>query len=516
MKKYILLPLYIAAAGFLATSCSNFLDVQPKDKVLEEDQFSTEAGVQGALNGLYRQFIDNSLYGATLSQTTIEAMGHVYTYSPTQPTSANNIAGTLYYISNGQYSNSSVEGTFQSIWKNAYTTLLNINFFLKSMTTSTALISEANKNTITGEAYGLRAYLHFDLFRIFGPRWEERSSTAKILPYNNSTDVVLNHTGYEEDVYLTADNYMANVLKDIESAEKLLTEDPIINDASAISTTLNSDFYKNRNRRMNYFAVKGLKARVLQYIGRDTEAAAAAKEVTDHVGETLKWTSVNDVTKYTDYSFFSEVVFGINSPNLASNYTSFYTKTSLDDIYAVDNDNLISNIYNGFGDNIDAIVDIRAKQWTKSNDMGGSAYINYSQNGTFISNKFNMSSNTYLPALADFQPLMRITEMYYIQAEAALKAGDKATAAEILNNISSKRGIPDTSSYYLTEGADESAFQEHIMLEYYKEFYGEGQVFFYHKRNKSTQMFPGYGGNAVSVNPTTQYTVPIPTTETDI
>lgn len=513
MKKHLLFFLYIAVSGFF-TSCDKFLDVSPKDKVLEEDQYSTEAGVQGALNGLYRQMISNSLYGAALSQTSIEAMGHVYTYPPTQP-SGTKLSLTLYYLCHGQYENSSVESIFSNVWKYGYSTLFNINFFLKSMETSSAQLGNGNKELLMGEAYGLRAYLHFDLFRLFGPIWEERTD-EKILPYNRSTDVVLNHVSYEEDVYSTADEYMNYVLDDIQKAEQLTASDPILTDESAISETLSSDFYKNRNRRMNHLAIKALKARVLQYMGNYTEAAATAKEVTAYVGKVFNWDEVTDVASKANYSFFNEVVFGINSPDMASNYTSFYSKTDLNDIYAADHDNLIQNIYSGFGDNLKSIVDVRSKQWTESNDLGGSSNITYSQNGTYISNKFNTSSNSYLPAIVDFQPLIRITEMYYIQVEAALKGGDKATAAELLNLISAKRGIPDTSSYYLTETDDDSAFYSHIESEYYKEFYGEGQVFFYHKRMKSSQMFPGYGGAAESVNPSVIYHIPIPNIETDI
>ena len=72
MKRNISHLLYIVAIGFF-TSCSDFLDVAPKDKVLEEDQYKTEAGIHGALNGLYRQLISTSLYGANLSQTALDA-----------------------------------------------------------------------------------------------------------------------------------------------------------------------------------------------------------------------------------------------------------------------------------------------------------------------------------------------------------------------------------------------------------------------------------------------------------
>ena len=118
--------------------------------------------------------------------------------------------------------------------------------------------------------------------------------------------------------------------------------------------------------------------------------------------------------------------------------------------------------------------------------------------------------------MVDFQPLIRVTEMYYIQAEVALKDGDKKTAAELLNTVSSHRGIPETSFYYLTENDMDEQFYSHIESEYYKEFYGEGQVYFYHKRMKSDQMFPGYGGTSVAVNASAMYNIPIPNIETDI
>lgn len=518
MKRYISHLLYIVAIGIL-TSCSDFLDVAPKDKVLEEDQYSTEAGINGALNGLYRQFISTSLYGANLSQTALDAMGHYYTYPPTQPSDNNKLVNILFFLCNGRSEEyGSAETIFANVWRTGYNTLLNVNYFLKSMEESTAVIGRDKKDVLMGEAYGLRAYLHFDIFRLFGPCWEDCSNITKILPYSRSTDMILNHVGYEEDVYFTADEYLGYVLDDIRMAERLLATDPILTDDTAISQELISDFYKNRNRRMNYYAVKALEARVLQYMGDYRNAAIAAKVVTDQIegdGNAFKWTDVTKVLANQDYSFFNEVVFGINNPDMLSNFNSFYNKTDLSDFYAVDRDHLVQNIYAGFGDNLKAIIDVRARQWTESNDQGGSSR-NYSQNGTYISNKFNIATNNTLPALVDFQPLVRITEMFYIRAEAALKDGDKITAAELLNTISSHRGIPDTSFYYLTENDTDEQFHSHILSEYYKEFYGEGQVYFYHKRMKSGQMFPGYGGAAVSVNTSAMYNIPIPNIETDI
>ena len=63
---------------------------------------------------------------------------------------------------------------------------------------------------------------------------------------------------------------------------------------------------------MNYYAVKAIEARVLQYIGDYKNAAIAAKVVTDQIGEKGKvfsWTNVTTVLVNMDYSFFNDLVF---------------------------------------------------------------------------------------------------------------------------------------------------------------------------------------------------------------
>lgn len=44
--------------------CSNWLDVIPEDSVDEKDLFSTGEGYRNALNGVYRQMSQTSMYGA--------------------------------------------------------------------------------------------------------------------------------------------------------------------------------------------------------------------------------------------------------------------------------------------------------------------------------------------------------------------------------------------------------------------------------------------------------------------
>ena len=47
--------------------CSNWLDVIPEDSVDEKDLFSTGEGYRNALNGVYRQMSQTSMYGQQMS-----------------------------------------------------------------------------------------------------------------------------------------------------------------------------------------------------------------------------------------------------------------------------------------------------------------------------------------------------------------------------------------------------------------------------------------------------------------
>ena len=49
------------------TSCSDYLDVKPSDRISETVNFSSLAGFRQALNGIYVELNSNQLYGRSLS-----------------------------------------------------------------------------------------------------------------------------------------------------------------------------------------------------------------------------------------------------------------------------------------------------------------------------------------------------------------------------------------------------------------------------------------------------------------
>ena len=64
MKKYIV---SICLGMVFLSSCSNWLDVQPKTTVEEEKVFSRELGFKEALTGVYIKMASTDLYARNLS-----------------------------------------------------------------------------------------------------------------------------------------------------------------------------------------------------------------------------------------------------------------------------------------------------------------------------------------------------------------------------------------------------------------------------------------------------------------
>ena len=65
--------LLIASAG-----CSDFLDVQPKDKQSEEQLFATRGGFYTAANGIYNKMASSYLYGSNLSYGLVDVISKRY------------------------------------------------------------------------------------------------------------------------------------------------------------------------------------------------------------------------------------------------------------------------------------------------------------------------------------------------------------------------------------------------------------------------------------------------------
>ena len=132
MYKFVYGFLLVIVLG--SSGCSDWLDVQPKTSVPEEDLFADEFGFQDALTGFYLKMGESSLYGRELTYNYMEMLAGRYEYAPdiTNWTSIYNYDGTYKSIKD-------------NVFSGAYNIIANINNFL---------------HYLEVEALGLRAFLH--------------------------------------------------------------------------------------------------------------------------------------------------------------------------------------------------------------------------------------------------------------------------------------------------------------------------------------------------------------------
>ena len=193
-------------------SCNSWLDVQPYDQVAESVAFSSFSGFENALNGIYIELNSTSLYGQYLSCEMIELMAQRY--------NANSSTAYYYDLQQYSYTESSCKNRFASIWSKAYNLIANTNLLLKNCEEYNSVLSEEYYKLIKGEAYALRALLHFDIFRLWGPSYVIRESDNVLLPYYKQFTL-------DERPYCSPEDFMKNVVEDLKMAVSLLENDPV-------------------------------------------------------------------------------------------------------------------------------------------------------------------------------------------------------------------------------------------------------------------------------------------------
>ena len=121
------------------------------------------------------------------------------------------------------------------------------------------MLNGQNRELITGETYALRAFLHFDLLRLFGPIYKE-SPSAESIPYNTKYSI-------SATSILPANQVIEKILNDLKTAEDLLQKsDPIIENGPQNQDSEDGlNHYTYRAQRFYYYAVKALQARVNLY-----------------------------------------------------------------------------------------------------------------------------------------------------------------------------------------------------------------------------------------------------------
>lgn len=515
MKTTNIYILFILIVSCFSTGCADWLDVDPIGENLEEDQYSTERNINSVLNGFYIDLTKKSLYGNNLSKTTIEQLAHYY-YAPEHTGSASNYSAFI-NLQKYNYTEQTVENTFSSIWSNLYSIIFNINHFIANTERAEAVSTE-KRDLLLGEAYALRAFLHLDIFRLFGPIYEKRT-TAEVLPYNTTTKA-----DNKPLPYLNAEEYMGKVLSDINTATILLEKDPILKygimnpqDTTGLAS---QDVFNRfaRNKRMNIVAVKILEARCLAVMGELNNAAEVALDIinTQNILEDINgtnrdaiftWIKGEDILneKARDYIFSKEVVFSIDYLDLSESWEQITETAVQGQTYTIHGVNLLENIFKlpENTQNLKDVSDLRIKQWSVADAISSEEYVSMRYKKFAREGKHIYINN--------MQPLMRITELYYLVLENYINNGNLTEATNLANSIKVRRGYKANELYPYVQTAEE--LNNFLTIEYYREFYSEGQAFYFLKRRASNNILASDGSLGFQEMDIDNYVVPIPSKE---
>lgn len=237
MKNRILTLILLASALF--PGCSGWLDVKPYDQISEDELLGSEEGFQKLLNGIYIELNSDELYGSTLTVEMIEILGGAYEIGDNS-----SVWGDYRDLRDYDYNTDYWRGRLSGTWNKAYALILNCNKLLKNIQGKQSLFTGYNYDIIRGEALALRAMLHFDMLRLFGPVYSLNPDGTAI-PYY--TDEALT-----PEALLPASQVVYKVLQDLMAARAALLNDPVITEGTLMSGAGNgSNFLRYRALRFN-------------------------------------------------------------------------------------------------------------------------------------------------------------------------------------------------------------------------------------------------------------------------
>jgi starch-binding outer membrane protein, SusD/RagB family len=412
--KNIIAAIVISSVG--VTGCSkSFLDEpKPTSSIPASDIYASDFGVRSFLNGIYRNLrtqwgTSTDAWGITAVNLAREVKG-LDVVLPDQN----------WYSFDYQHDNR--EPTYRRVsftWNFFFQTVNEANNLIEGVTNSS--LSDASKTAFLAEGRAIRAWAYFELVREFSKAYAEDPNAPGVPLYTRPTDITTagNPRGKVSDVY-------ALITSDLEFAAANLGTARQLKDV------------------INKSVANGLLARVYLEMGQWSKAKTAA--IAARSGYSL---SAADYSTPFNSLSKAEVMWGFPQ---ASDQTIYYGSPSA--FWGYSNTPGYYNFY------IDSVfvdkftnTDVRKSTFYRPGTTGAKAY---------KTNKFGNATN-----FTDNIIMMRVAEMYLIEAEAKAHLGE-LDAATVLLQVQKNRDPNAIISLNLG-----NALVTEILLERRKELYGE-------------------------------------------
>lgn len=394
--------LALAAVGLLGlTACDQTIDKDPEQSIPIGQVFEDSTAASRALTGVYDGIQANGIYGG------FPVMAADFTADVA------NFSGSFTTWQQAQNFNlSSTHGPTQNIWADHYDVINRANLIIDNVPNIEG-ISQAGIDDFVGQAKFVRALSYFNLVRWFGQPYQPGAS-------NDQPGVILQTEGVRNTdpefnkPRASVGEIYSQIRSDLEDAVSRL------------------DVEGSRTRAGQAVA-NALLAKVSLYQGRYDEAATRAETV---IGQPEFALSGSPLTPYANESS-SEIVFAVSyssTDNTGTNdfMSSFYLPGDLGgrgDINPLGQ--FLSDAEDG---------DIRAGVGSvSSSEVNGDSLL-YAFSGNVWTNKWTQNS------FGDDMPVLRVSEMYLIQAEGLARgSGSAADARAAVNAVRNRAGLSNVN-----------------------------------------------------------------------
>ena len=459
-----------------ATSCADWLRVDMEDGIMEDKLYESNEGYMASLNGVYSKM--NELYSSTLGMTTLDVMAQYYNVDQ-------NSNHSFYVYANYQFDQDRFDSMSGNVWTGLYFLIANLNTLIEHCDEPHSALKPHYYPYVKGEALALRALMHFDLLRLYGPIYSDATADTPCITYQETTSK-------EIQPLLPAREVLAKVIRDLTDAAAILKDDKIRTDG-----VMNSDSddpnestdFRYRQFRLNYYAVQALLARAYLWMGDKAKAyeTAHALIAENEEKKVFNWTPKANVqaSNNPDRLFSTEVMFALYNLQRTNLYDTYFNNTAS-----------INNSLTFVGESVDAgqteskinhfytdIDDLRRGMWTvetleQSNESGTTT----SKKAVCFHKYEDVSTTNTLRYMV---PLVRMSEIYLIAAECA---PTQEEAIGYVNDVRRNRNCVDIA---LTEKDTPETIQAYITSEFAREVIGEGQLYFYYKRHAMAEVMSG-------------------------
>jgi hypothetical protein len=313
------------------------------------------------------------------------------------------LAGEVYYLS--AFANYDVfrynellpsSQYVESMWGDQYRYIYQANSCIEGLTAASGLTPSV-RSQLLGEAYFVRAFMHFYLVNMYGD-----------VPLITSTDYKINNVKARERTEVVYDT----IINDLKRAENLMAD----------------DYPTGKRTRPNKAAALALLARAYLYTGKWPEAEAAANAVLTN-GRYALLKDLNSVFLAES----REALWQLQSVNVAlgrNTWEGFATVPATAtgaSLFRLDSVNLIHQF--------DTTKDLRFKRWVDNRKSAATGNIAY-----YFPYKYKVRTSA-TSTITENSMVMRIAEQFLIRAEARIQQDKLSDGRSDLDSIRMRAGL---------------------------------------------------------------------------